>query len=708
MLRPSTERALSIEPGDGAVRLKLADAYRRSQQGSLAAREAIRAADLLPHDDEAQLQAVESMMALSRFGDALTRLTPVRERRANDPRVVLLFAQAKAKLPSPTWALSRIDEALRRGREFDAVRVNLRPRTTEADDREAEEAFRRVLELDPAMFNARLALTGLLWIQGRLDEGSEILKTVVDRSRNAFLNRALGLAYRHRGRESDAEHYLEIAASSRDHEAELALADLYVATGRHEEALKLLNAASQRESPAGSATLRVAEVALSVGRFDSAARQAELILERDPLNARALSIRAEVLLARGDTGAATAAARAAVTSSPAASRARLVLARCLVAGGDTESAFSELAEAWRLDQEDPQLPRELSRLALLLGRTRVASEFARQAVRLNALDRDSTVTLVRALIGLRDWRGAERALGPLLTGEPDAADARALLASIQAGRGDTAAARTNFLRALQSAPDSLDALAGLVAIEISTGQTLRARQRVADAAPGPRISQGHQLLLGHVLAADGDVAASEAVYRRLLADDPSHVQAARRLAELLYRQERSEEARAVLGQLLEKQPAAADARVELATLLEEADRFTDARAQYEKVLADNPHAPVALYRLAALEVYLGQNLDVALTRATTALESLPDDPAAKDVVGWILVRKGLARSGLPYLVESVRAEPENAAYRYHLGVAYIATGQPTKGRIELQQALAIGGDFRFAADAKAALASASR
>jgi len=65
------ERALTADPNDGALRLKLADAYRRSQQWSLAARQAIRAADLLPQDDEAQLQAVEGMVTLGRFADAL-------------------------------------------------------------------------------------------------------------------------------------------------------------------------------------------------------------------------------------------------------------------------------------------------------------------------------------------------------------------------------------------------------------------------------------------------------------------------------------------------------------------------------------------------------------------------------------------------------------------------------------------------------------
>jgi tetratricopeptide (TPR) repeat protein len=159
----------------------------------------------------------------------------------------------------------------------------------------------------------------------------------------------------------------------------------------------------------------------------------------------------------------------------------------------------------------------------------------------------------------------------------------------------------------------------------------------------------------------------------------------------------------ILEQLLERRPAAAEARVALATLLEDAGRMSEAQAHYEQVLADDPRAAVAAYKLASVQVEQGENLDVALSLAVTAVQALPNDPGATDALGWIHVRKNLPHIGLRYLESSVRAAPENSTYRYHLGVAYIAIGQREKGRTELSRALALNPAFRFAAQARAML-----
>ena len=97
------------------------------------------------------------------------------------------------------------------------------------------------------------------------------------------------------------------------------------------------------------------------------------------------------------------------------------------------------------------------------------------------------------------------------------------------------------------------------------------------------------------------------------------------------------------------------------------------------MLALNPRAAVAAYKLASLQAEQGENLDVALALAVTAVQGLPNDPGANDAIGWIHVRKNLPRVGLPHLENSVRAAPENATYRYHLGMAYVAVGQREEG-----------------------------
>ena len=55
--------------------------------------------------------------------------------------------------------------------------------------------------------------------------------------------------------------------------------------------------------------------------------------------------------------------------------------------------------------------------------------------------------------------------------------------------------------------------------------------------------------------------------------------------------------------------------------------------------------------------------------------------------------------------KSVDAEPTNAVYHYHLGLAYLEGGQPLKARQVLQHALQIAPNFPQAAEARKALNS---
>jgi Flp pilus assembly protein TadD len=88
-----------------------------------------------------------------------------------------------------------------------------------------------------------------------------------------------------------------------------------------------------------------------------------------------------------------------------------------------------------------------------------------------------------------------------------------------------------------------------------------------------------------------------------------------------------------------------------------------------------------------------------------AQQALPDDPAANDALGWVYVRRNSDQLGLPYLREAVRAAPNTALYRYHLGMAQLQTGRRTAARADLTQALALDSSFRGAERAREALAS---
>ncbi len=68
-------------------------------------------------------------------------------------------------------------------------------------------------------------------------------------------------------------------------------------------------------------------------------------------------------------------------------------------------------------------------------------------------------------------------------------------------------------------------------------------------------------------------------------------------------------------------------------------------------------------------------------------------------------RKSMAAQAVPYLEASVKKDPSDPAAHYHLGMAYVGTGDLDKGKKSLQAALAMKADFAGEAEAKKTLAS---
>jgi tetratricopeptide (TPR) repeat protein len=122
-------------------------------------------------------------------------------------------------------------------------------------------------------------------------------------------------------------------------------------------------------------------------------------------------------------------------------------------------------------------------------------------------------------------------------------------------------------------------------------------------------------------------------------------------------------------------------------LFEAEGREADAQATYEHLLARDGRAGVAANNLACLYVRRGR-FDDALRYALVAREELHDLPQASDTLGWVYYQLRQLNEALPLLSESVDRQRDNPVYRFHLGMAYAATGAMSQARRELSQALA--------------------
>ena len=79
--------------------------------------------------------------------------------------------------------------------------------------------------------------------------------------------------------------------------------------------------------------------------------------------------------------------------------------------------------------------------------------------------------------------------------------------------------------------------------------------------------------------------------------------------------------------------------------------------------------------------------DEALKFAQRAGELAPDNPAVQDTLGWVYYRNGVYTSAVGYLKTAV-AKQSTPLRKYHLGMAYLKSGNRDVGQSMLTAALA--------------------
>jgi tetratricopeptide (TPR) repeat protein len=272
-------------------------------------------------------------------------------------------------------------------------------------------------------------------------------------------------------------------------------------------------------------------------------------------------------------------------------------------------------------------------------------------------------------------------------------------------KDDRRAAEHAFQAALTLDPDDREALGGLVTVDVSQHNFREAEARIDKELARRGDDAQLLLMLGRTRNVAGDTAGAEEALKKAILIAPSTLEAYSLLGDLYYREKRLDQAVAEFDRLATRDPKSVMAHTAVAMLLQLQNKPDEARKRYEKVLELNPRAPVAANNLAWMYSESGQSLDVALQMAQTAKAELPDQPDVSDTLGWIYCKKGLYSLGIPALVQSVEKQPKNPEYLFHLGFAYVKSGEQEKGRSMLERALATGTSFTGSDEAKRMLAS---
>lgn len=414
------------------------------------------------------------------------------------------------------------------------------------------------------------------------------------------------------------------------------------------------------------------------------------ILKDNPKDSDAIAMRAALMLQTGNLDQINMAAndlQALVTKNPKNHLLHFNLARAMAAKGQMDAARLQLEEAVKLRPDFIVAREMLTRIYLLKGDFNKGLEASQDIIRLDRNNLTGHLMRSSALLGLGDKDKAREELEFITKTYPQNPDARWQVGYLAYQGKDYKQAEQIFGDLYKTNPHDGRSLAGLteaLASEHRMSEAIAETQKALDKEPQRR---DLRLFLANLDMRAEKYDDALGIYQGLLSKEPKS-------ADLLYRIAETERRKGDLNSAIDsfrrcsqESPNNVDCLRMLGLLMEATGKRDLAKPVYEQILKIHPDDPVALNNLAFAKAEDGVDLDQALTMSQRAVQVAPNSAELKDTLGLIYIRKSIPDDAIRIFRDLVVAEPKNAIFHYHYGMALNQKGDRLGAKKELEQAL---------------------
>ena len=313
------------------------------------------------------MKAGQFLLLSEQFEDAKTRAHNALALDRKNVDAQILLANSLAGLKDLDGAIEEIEEAIKLDPQNTLGYAGLGAMQQAANRHaEAEAAFKKAVEVNPQSVPAQLGLANFYWAARKKDETARALAAAhkLDPD-NSLTNRMLALFQIAIGEPAKAEPYLaKLAEDAKNINAQIVLADYYIASGRSKDAVPILERLASVRETRGTADLRLAKLDFREGRRPAAQKRLDELLKREPNNAEALVLQGEFLDSEGKYDDAISRLQGAVAANSNSTEAQFALGRAYVAKNEREQAIKAFNETLRLNPRAVAAQLELSRLEL--------------------------------------------------------------------------------------------------------------------------------------------------------------------------------------------------------------------------------------------------------------------------------------------------------------------------------------------------------
>jgi tetratricopeptide (TPR) repeat protein len=674
--------ALRLDPANPVAVRQLGLIYQSQGQLLQAYPFLKRAADWYPGDWEVQLGLAQTLLALRQRDQARAVALHILANQPKDQQAVLLLAETVATPEENDEVRKRIESLQKQDRERAGYHVALGVLAArQNDEARAETEFKTALDLDPNSADAHLGLALLHWTRKDLNGAGEEFKTAADL---CAPRSPLRLRY----------------------------VDFLIKTGSRSEAKAILEEITRKTADYLPARIVLMKLACAEHRDDDCAGRVQDIIAQDPSNYDALLQQGLVSLTKGDAVSAIREfdslghtyTRDAVVHYQLA-RAYLLSAQTATGSENTALAAAEnaLTDAIKLDPRFEQAIVTLAELKIKIGTPAAAVDLLTPLVKEAPQLAVAQYLLASAYVAQQNVPQALATFQRMTELFPQDPQPYFLLGTTLRNQRQLPEARKAFEKAVEISPNFLPAIEQLVDLDLAEKQFTMAMERVQSLLDKDDKAAQAWALKGKIHFGQHEFADAEASLSKAIQLAPNFEPAYILLAQLHVASGRPEQAIDELSRFVEDHKDM-PALMLLALIQQNQRQFAAARDAYEKALAINPNAALALNNLAVLESeYLG-DLDGAERRAKKAVELAPNEPVVLDTLAWILFKKGDYPTALRLEQDSANKLPQSPEIQYHLGMAHYMLGDDAPARVALQKAVDSTVDFSSKDDAGKRLA----
>ncbi len=672
----------------------LALSYLRQGNPNAAAQLLNSLLEYFPDDVEAALELGSIYLAVGRenpelYGEATRLAEDILEREPENVDALVLSGNAAAGLQDYSASAEQFEQAVSLDPQNAAAYVSLGvAQALQTNYPEAEEAFLQAFELDPQNQNVLMSLGNYHRARERPDEAEATFEEALSlypTEPQVYLQ--LVQFYYQSGRFAEVERVLMDAQQEgpEDPGPSLLLTDLYPSQDRGLDARELLVDLKVRFPENVDVAARLAVQYLE-NEPELARQEIEMILEAEPENPLGQILLGELQFFSGDLSASETTFTGDQAFNSPFPQPHFFLGQIAQSRGQFDEAASQYREALALNAG--YIPARLGLADALLNSGRTEDSRAEITTILNTLPGSVEGRILKATLDRSEGNSvaAEQELSALVTEQPDNPLVHRQMALLRESGGRIADAERSFQRVFELQPDSLERLTELTQFYIRQGLTDLAIETVST-VPDDRKEAVHYEQMGMAYLQDGQFEAAEQSFQEGIANDPNRTVGHSYLTAQYIQTGRLDDALDQLDELISINSSDVEAYGMKGLVYQNQGNIVEAKANFTQALAINPVHAVAANNLAYILAEEGEDLTEALDWARVSRRTEPDDPNYADTLGWIYYKLGNYRLAIDQLEFAVSERPEDGIFQYHLGLAYVETGQLSEARIALERAV---------------------